>query len=705
VLINPNNSKERKSGDLHVNRLSREKSPYLRQHASNPVDWYPWCEEAFEKARRDSKPIFLSIGYSTCHWCHVMETESFEDEAVARLMNEHFVSIKVDREERPDIDNIYMTVCQMLTGGGGWPLTIVMTPEKLPFYAATYLPKESRYGMIGLMELIPRIADIWKNRRPEVMESAKEITETLKQTSNSTGGGALSQSIFASAFENFEQRFDRRFGGFGRAPKFPTPHNFMFLLRYWKKTGEPKALEIVEKTLESMRHGGIYDQIGYGFHRYSTDSEWLAPHFEKMLYDQALMAIANIEAYQATGREIFKKTACEIFEYVLRDMTSPDGGFYSAEDADSEGVEGKFYLWRESEIRDVLSQADADLAINIFNVSENGNFESHDGSQGKNILHLKKPIAELAQLIGMSELDLDNRVTDIRAMLFQARENRIHPYKDDKILTDWNGLMIAALALGAQVFADQRYSKAAAGAADFVLTNLRDVRGRLLHRFRDGEAAINGIVDDYAFMIWGLLNLYEATFEIRFLQNALDLTTLQIEHYWDSNSGGFFFTSDDGEVLPVRQKEIYDGAVPSGNSVSALNFIRLSKLTGKTEYANFALKVFALNSDQVRQMPQSFTMLLTALDFAFGPSYEIVIAGNPEKKDTGDMLKAIREKFTPNKVVILKNPDKSVPLQDFLSAYLSLDGKATAYICRNLSCELPTNDINQMLRILETTAR
>jgi uncharacterized protein len=705
VLIHPKKSNDPIFGDTPLNRLSKEKSPYLRQHASNPVDWYPWGEEAFEKAQHDNKPIFLSIGYSTCHWCHVMETESFEDEAVAGLMNELFISIKVDREERPDIDNIYMTVCQMLTGGGGWPLTIVMTPEKLPFYAATYLPKESRYGMVGLIELIPRIADIWKNRQLEVMESAAEITETLRQSSNSASGGALSETILNSAFENFEQRFDRRFGGFGKAPKFPTPHNFMFLLRYWKKTGEPKALEIAEKTLESMRLGGIYDQIGYGFHRYSTDPEWLAPHFEKMLYDQALMAIANIEAYQATGREIFKKTACEIFEYIFRDLTSPEGAFYSAEDADSEGVEGKFYLWQESQIREILSQSETELATRFFNISKDGNFESHDGSHGQNILHLRVPLTEAAKSSGMSETELENKIAVIREKLFISREKRIHPYKDDKILTDWNGLMIAALALGAQVFENERYALAATRAADFVLTNLRDDKGRLLHRYRDGEAAIRGIVDDYAFMIWGLLNLYEATFDIRCLQNALDLATIQLEHYWDKNNAGFFFTSDDGEVLPVRQKETYDGAIPSGNSVSALNLIRLSKLTGRAEYADHAEKIFSLNSSQVRQIPQSFAMLLAALDFAYGPSSEIVVVGDPEKTDTADMLQAIRGKFIPNKVVVYRDPDKQIPLLDSFSANSSLNGKATAYVCQNHKCELPTNDINQLLRILEATAK
>ncbi len=558
------------------NRLIKEKSPYLLQHAYNPVDWHGWNEEAFERARAENKPIFLSIGYSTCHWCHVMEKESFEDAEVAELMNEAFVSIKVDREERPDIDHVYMTVCQMMTGSGGWPLTIIMTPDKKPFFAATYIPKESRYGRAGMMELIPRIRDVWADRHKDVLDSAENMTTALQSIEKESSGELLDAGVLDKAYEELSQRFDKTYGGFSGAPKFPTPHNFFFMLRHWRRTDQPDALKMVEKTLQEIRWGGIFDQIGFGFHRYSTDREWLVPHFEKMLYDQAMLALAYLETYQATGNTFYSETAKEIFTYVLRDLRSPEGGFYSAEDADSEGVEGKFYVWTEQELREILPADEADLMVRAFHVEKTGNFreEASGKSLGANILYMGKPLSDIASDLKLPAERLKKKIDSARSKLFEVRERRVHPHKDDKILTDWNGLMIAALARGAQVLGDKTYSDAAEQALEFILKKMRQPDGRIRHRFRDGEAGIGAILDDYAFLVWGLMETYEATFDARCLETALELNTDMIRHFWDQKGGGLYFTADDAENLIVRKKEVYDGALPSGNAVAMLNLLR-----------------------------------------------------------------------------------------------------------------------------------
>jgi len=679
----------------YQNRLSSEKSPYLLQHADNPVEWHPWSDEAFEKAKGEDKPVFLSIGYSTCHWCHVMAHESFEDEQVAQLMNDTFVSIKVDREERPDIDSIYMTVCQMMTGGGGWPLTIIMTPDKKPFFAATYISKENRFGRIGMIDLIPKIKDIWTNRKTEIMESAEKITSTIQQLSTGTPGEELNVHLLSSAYEALSTRFDSQHGGFGSTPKFPTPHNLLFLLRYWKSTGDEKALRMVEETLQSMQRGGIYDHVGFGFHRYSTDREWLVPHFEKMLYDQAMLVMAYTEAYQATGRPEYEETAREILTYVLRDMTAPEGGFYSAEDADSEGIEGKFYVWTDEEIRRVLGE-EADSIITAFNVSREGNFREEATQQktGENILHLKGLLSE----------ECESQWKTARQKLFAHREKRIHPHKDDKILTDWNGLMIAALAKAAQAFDEPKYAQAARGSVDFILNSLRTSEGRLLHRYREGEAAILAYADDYAFLIWGLLELYEATFEIRYLQTALDLNQVLIDHFWDKSTGGFFTTPDDGEALFVRQKEIYDGAVPSSNSVAMLNLLRLGRMTANVALEEMAAQIGCAFSKEVENAPVAYTQLMCALYFAFGPFYEVVIAGQSEAEDMRTMLKTLRTQFVPNKVVLLNPTNEESPsihtLVEFIKGQPSIDGMATAYVCLNYNCQLPTTDPAKMLELL-----
>ncbi|HSD64270.1 MAG TPA: thioredoxin domain-containing protein, partial [Ignavibacteriaceae bacterium] len=561
-----------------TNHLITEKSPYLLQHAYNPVDWYPWSEEAFEKAKHEDKPVFLSIGYSTCHWCHVMEKESFEDQEIAGLMNEAFVSIKVDREERPDIDGIYMSVCQMLTGSGGWPMTIIMTPDKKPFFAGTYFPKESRFRRPGMKELIQQLQDIWRKRREEVYQSASEIVEALSKGDEGRESG-IDKDIFQKAYNEFEDRFDNKYGGFGSSPKFPSPHNFYFLLRFYIRENNVNALNMVEKTLHNMRLGGIYDHIGFGFHRYSTDREWLVPHFEKMLYDQALIAEAYIELFQITKNEIYRRTAEEILRYVQRDMTSPEGGFYSAEDADSEGVEGKFYLWTKEEIRNLLNE-DSELISEIYNLKDSGNIPGENS--GNNILHLTRSFEEVAQERNVSSKDLVGKMSNARKILFAQREKRTHPFKDNKILTDWNGLMISTFAKASQVFNVEEYGEIAIKAADFIVNNLIDKEGRLLHRYKDGEAGIISNIDDYAFFIRGLIDLYESTFNNYWLDKAIELNKDMIEYFCDEQKGGFFFTPYYGEKLIVRQKEIYDGAVPSGNSIAILNLLKLGRITGDT---------------------------------------------------------------------------------------------------------------------------
>jgi uncharacterized protein YyaL (SSP411 family) len=673
------------------NKLISEKSPYLLQHAQNPVEWYPWRPDAFNRAHNENKPIFLSIGYSTCHWCHVMERESFEDPEVAQLLNETFV--------------------QMMIGSGGWPLTIIMTPDKKPFFATTYIPKETRFGRIGMKEIILGVKALWEARRDELITSAEQIAGALEQIDGEARrslGTELGEDTVKTAYNQLARSFDAQNGGFGTAPKFPTPHNLMFLLRYWLRAGDTQALAMVEKTLEAMRFGGIYDHVGFGFHRYSTDSRWFLPHFEKMLYDQALLAMVYIEAYQATdGKEAYEQTAREILSYVLRDMTSPEGGFYSAEDADSEGEEGKFYLWTLDEMEDVLSKEEADLIATVFTIKKNGNFvdEATGRETGKNILVLKRPLVAIASELAIPLEVLIHRLEPARARLFDARAKRVHPHKDDKILTDWNGLMIAALAKAAQAFDEPVYADAARRSADFILAKLVEAKGRLYHRYRDGEAAVTAFLDDYAFLCWGLIELYEATFEARYLQKALDLNAMMLQHFWDNEKGGFYFTAVDADRVLVRKKEIYDGAVPSGNAVAMLILLRLARLTGNQEYEEKAAALARTFSDAVMQSPAAHTQLLIALDLAHGPSYEVVIVGDPQAEDTKAMVGALRRAFVPNKVVIFRPADEEAPtitrLAGFTKDLTQCNNKATAYVCRAFRCELPTAEAHQMLTLLQ----
>ena len=678
-----------------MNRLKNEKSPYLLQHADNPVDWYPWGPEAFEKARQEDKPIFLSIGYSTCHWCHVMEHESFENEEVARLMNQTFVSIKVDREERPDLDQLYMTVAQLMTGGGGWPLNIFMTPDKKPFFAATYIPKDNLYGRLGMMELIPRVDELWRTNRQELLSSADRIVAALRQVSESQGSNLLDASVLDKAYQQLLDSFDRDLGGFGNAPKFPTPHNFYFLLRYWQRSGREEALDMVEKTLQAMRAGGIYDHVGFGFHRYSTDAEWLVPHFEKMLYDQALLTLAYTEVFQATGKSFYQTTAREILSYILRDMQSPEGAFYSAEDADSEGEEGKFYLWNYGELENLLNDRELDQLVRNFGLKPEGNFTDQDGgSSGLNILHGRRPANEAQE-----------DFQAIRKKLFAYRQKRIHPLKDDKILTSWNGLMIAALARAGGAFSEKAYTDAAEKAASFIMNQMRDGRGRLLHRFRLGEAGIQAFSEDYAFFIWGLIELYEATADIRYLKSALELNRDFIENYWDDEQGGFYMTADDVGAVLLRQRSIGDGALPAASSVALLNLLRLARFTDNSEYWTFAETIIRRFSDHAERNPRAHTFFLGALDFQLGPGYEIVIAGQTGSRDTEAMLRAVRRRFLPNKILLHRPSEKIEPeildLADFLRYQEAIDGRATAYICQNYACRLPTNDLESLVDQLE----
>ena len=693
--------------DKKMNRLGGEKSPYLLQHKDNPVNWYPWGEEAFKAAKKEDKPIFLSIGYSTCHWCHVMEHESFEDSTVAELMNNNFINVKVDREERPDIDNIYMTVCQMMTGSGGWPLTIVMTPDKRPFFAGTYFPKESRFQRIGMLDLVPRLGKMWSEERDKILESANEVVSHLQSSFSPSGTEQLTEEIFNSAFSQFLQRFDNENGGFETSTKFPSAHNLSFLLRYYKRSSDPTALMMVEKTLLSMRNGGIYDQIGFGFHRYSTDKEWLLPHFEKMLYDQAMNAIAYLEAFQVTKKEIYANTAREVFSYVLRDMTSFEGGFYSAEDADSDGEEGKFYVWRIEEVNEILGDEDGKLFADIYNFNDKGNF-SEEGTgrfTGNNIAHLLNSIEEIAQSRDLELNQLTKKLNRLRKQLFKERKKRIHPLKDDKILTDWNGLMIAALAKGAQILDDTTYANSAKRAADFVIEELKANDGRLLKRYRNGEASLPAHLEDYAFFSWGLLELYEATFDVAYLSEAINLTDLMIDLFWDSVNGGFYFTAYDGEKQIVRTKDLYDGAIPSGNSVAAMVLLRLGRIAGNSKYEEMAFTIGKIFSEKISQAPTGYTQLLSAIDFGIGPSYEIVVVGDRKSKDTQAMLNYIQESFLPNKVLILKPSDSQlnevVRIAPFTDTQVAISGMATVYVCENYSCKTPTTDINEMIKSLQ----
>jgi uncharacterized protein YyaL (SSP411 family) len=686
-----------------TNRLINELSPYLLQHAYNPVDWFPWCDEAFDKAKAEDKPVFLSIGYSTCHWCHVMAHESFEDEEIAALMNGFFINIKVDREEKPDIDSIYMQACQMLNGSGGWPLTIIMTHDKKPFFTGTYFPKESKWGRHGIKELILKISELWKENREEIFGAANDIVSKLNSANQIQSGEIINTIIFEKAFKELSFSFDSFFGGFGSKPKFPMPSYILFLLRYWKRFNQTYALDIVEKTLDSMRNGGIYDHLGYGFHRYSTDEKWLVPHFEKMLYDQALLSMAYSDAYQGLKKEEYKQTVHEIFEYIEREITSPEGAFYSAEDADSERMEGKFYVWDINEIKAILGN-EADLFINVFNMSESGNFiiESAENENGVNILHVEKPLVEIAEEEGLSDETLKTKMKDLCQKLFQVREKRVHPFKDDKVLCDWNGLMIASHAKASQIFQNDNYLIKAEKAIEFILNKMINSDGTLLHRYRNGEAGIKANLDDYAFLIWALLELYQASFNLKYLEKAIDLNENCINHFWSDENNCFYFTSDTGETQFVRRIELFDGAVPSGNSVAMMNLVRIGRITGNTELIKRAENMTKAYSNSVDKSPSSYCKFLCGFDELVNESMEIVIVGDKRNAQTNELMNLSRNFYHPGKLIILKNSD--VDSIDNISE-LTKDKKMTnnaptAYVCKNNTCFEPVNKPEDLLKLL-----
>ena len=675
----------------------------------------PWGDEAFERARSEDLPIFLSIGYATCHWCHVMERESFEDPAVAALLNEGFVSIKVDREERPDIDSVYMTVCQLMTGHGGWPLTVVMTPNKRPFFSGTYFPRETTHGRIGMLELLPKLRNLWVQRRSEVEASGEAALNAVREVEArgfaQAADATLDVRTLERGFEELRIRFDQEQGGFGSAPKFPMPHQLLFLMRWHHRTGNRKAREMVEETLAAMRRGGIFDHVGYGFHRYSTDGGWLVPHFEKMLYDQALLAMSYIEMWQISANNEFRCVAEEIFEYVLRDLTDAEGGFYSAEDADSEGREGAFYVWSHAEIDEVLTDRLDEEAVSlvkrVFQVQECGNFtdEATGSRTGENILHLSESISGIAESLGCDEEELRQTMEEARARLFDSRSKRVRPLLDDKILTDWNGLMIAALAVGGRALNEPSYTEAATRAARFLLKRLRDKNGRLLHRYREGEAAIAAGAADHAYLIWGLVELYAATFDTQWLEAASTLMQELMGGFWDPNGTGVFNAAIDQTDVPVRQKDVYDGATPSANAVTWYVLLRLGQLTGNVELLNRAAALGQALGGPVSRNPSAHTMSLVALDLAVGPAYEVVVVGDALAEDTRNLLHALQTGYRPRIVTLFKgvggeDGDRIGELAPFSAGYGLLNGRAAAYVCSEFACQRPTNDSSEVLALL-----
>lgn len=633
-----------------------------------------------------------------------MERESFEDEDVAAILNRNFVAIKVDREERPDVDHIYMSVCQALTGQGGWPLTVIMTPEKTPFFAGTYFPKSSKWGRPGLLELLSAVQERWRDHRQDVLNFGEEIAGILRKQEQKPRQGQLSPKILEDAFGQLVDSFEKQYGGFSPAPKFPTPHTMMFLLRYWYRTRNPKALTMVEKTLQAMQQGGIYDHIGYGFARYSTDEKWLVPHFEKMLYDNALLCCTYLEAYQCTGKSEYAQIADEILTYVLREMTDGQGGFYSAEDADSEGEEGKFYVFTRKEIISVLGEERGRIFADYYHVTLQGNFE-----HGTNILNtIDRDSDDFAVQAGISKNELAQLLCDGRTKLFQYREQRVHPYKDDKILTAWNGLMIVAFAKAGRILDSAAYAEAAQRGLQFIMDKLIDEDGRLLARFRQGEAAHRAYLDDYAFLLWALLELYETVFSPAYLKWALELCAELKRLFWDEENGGFFFYGTDGEQLIARTKDLYDGAIPSGNSVAALALLKLARMTEKKELMDMANRQIQIFSAEAGKYPKAFTFYMMALEYYWAPYRKIAIAGPKESADTWTMLTNPGRYFLPNTSVTYHDADQLSLLADILpdaSQQLALGGRPTAYICENFTCRAPVTDLSSYLNDLQQAAR
>jgi uncharacterized protein len=681
------NSKQEKP-----NRLINELSPYLLQHAYNPVEWFPWSNEAFEKAEKEDKPIFLSIGYSTCHWCHVMENESFVDEATAEILNKYFVAIKVDREERPDIDNVYMTACQIMSGSGGWPLSLFLTSKKNPFFAGTYFPNTDRYGRISFTELLNKINLAWKTNRDKLEKASDEILVAINNRASDRETVHIPANIFETAYKYFENNFDSLHGGFGSSPKFPSPHNLIFLLRYWKNYKEPGAINIVNKTLSEMHKGGIFDHVGFGFHRYSTDREWLVPHFEKMLYDQALLTLAYTEAFLATNNLEFKIAAEQILDYVNREMTSLSGGFYSAEDADSEGVEGKFYFWTVDDLSACLSDEEKRFAVTVYNIG-------NENKEKNKIPHRSKSFVDLAILLEMDLKTLLVQKESIRTKMFAYRQARIHPFKDDKILTDWNGLMIGAFANAGRILNNNSYVIAAENAFGFIEAKLI-IDEQLFHRSRNDAAGVDANLDDYAFLVFGLIELYSSTYKAEYLTYAVDLVNLTIKHFWDEENRGFYFTPSNGEKLITRTKDIYDGAIPSGNSVMLYNLVKLYRFTINKTYNDYAVKTIGAFSEYIFHSPFASTLFLSAYHLLNSESTEVIIVGSPEEENVKNFLASVSSLFLPNLSILVHDSEGdvySLPFE-YLALYKKVNSQATFYVCKNFICNLPVNDVAEAIK-------
>ena len=669
---------------MFANRLIHETSPYLLQHAHNPVDWYPWGEEAFEKAKEENKPILLSIGYSACHWCHVMEKESFESEAIAALMNEHFVNIKVDREERPDLDEIYMNAVQMLTGRGGWPMTVFLTPERKPFFGGTYFPPEDRHGMPGFPKILQAVAQAYRDRPQDVQKSVEQILAALSRlTEISESAEPFSPDAIQKAADQLSPAYDPDYGGFGRAPKFPNAGVFDLFLRCYRSSKERRYLEMVTHTLTKMAEGGIYDHLGGGFHRYSVDEKWLVPHFEKMLYDNAQLIRIYVDVFRITQDPIFRRVVEETLTYLLREMLHSEGGFYSTQDADSEGEEGRFFVWEYDEVIKILGEETGEIFSRIYDVSELGNFE------GKNILHPILQPEQAAKFFGKEIKEIENLIAEAKAKLLQEREKRVKPFRDEKILTSWNGLMLSGLAEAYKTIGEERYRKAAEKTVEFIFAQMFR-EGYLLHTYRDGQAKLYGYLDDYAFLAGGLLDLYEATFDRSLLERAVHVTETMINEFWDDAEGGFFYTGKSHEQLISRTKPAFDGSVPSGNSIATQILLRIYHYTGEENYLRRAERTLRIYYNAMMQQPFGFAHMFGALDFYLQKPKEIVVVGEKEKLATWELIKKLHSLYVPNKTLKLVEPGEPLgKVSPILEGKTQLNGKPTVYVCQNFTCSLP----------------
>ncbi|MBI4633768.1 MAG: thioredoxin domain-containing protein [Deltaproteobacteria bacterium] len=676
------------STNTHTNRLAGETSPYLLQHAHNPVDWFPWGDEAFTKSQQENKPVLLSIGYSACHWCHVMERESFENEEIAAIMNEHYINIKVDREERPDLDGIYMQCVQMLTGQGGWPMTVFLTPDGVPFYGGTYFPPEDRQGIPGFQRVLLALSDAYRKNPGQIRQSAGVILQNLREINSAAQSGeAFSEAILESAFRKLSRNFDHRHGGFGGAPKFPSAMSLSFFFRYSHRAKDKSAREMTELTLRKMAEGGIYDQVGGGFHRYTVDDHWLVPHFEKMLYDNALLVSLYVDAYQITKNPFYRQIAEDSLDYVIREMTGEDGEFYSTQDADSEGAEGKYYVWTEKEIKSILGEKEGELFCQYYGVTQPGNFE------GGNILTGSRTYEQVAKRVGTTAEQVEEFIRESKKKIRMAREARVKPYRDEKALAGWNGLMLSAFAKAARAWDRPDYLLVAEKNGDFMLTHLYR-EGKLLHSYKDGRAPLDGYLDDYACVIDSFIELYQSTFDFKWLKKATELAAVMIELFWDDENGAFFFTAKDHEKLIVRTKDFYDSATPSGNSLAALDLLKLAVVTGRDEYRVKAEHVFQNASTMAAESPSAFSQLLCALDYYFAGAKEIVLAGEKTAPSLGEFKKRVFRHYLPNAVVLFcDSGDKDMPLLiPSLQGKGPVHGKTAVYVCENFTCKEPLTE-------------